>query len=90
MVTFSVTIITLKIILVMNKLKYFLVFCIYSIIFGLFVTNFNVLCQRYSTVAAIAQFSSVSQKEKPSEKDILNQLYLHFILHLLQHLNIPV
>ena len=38
----------------------------------------NVLCQRYSTGVAIAQFLSASQKEKPSEDDIFNQRYLHY------------
>ena len=42
------------------------------------MTDFNVLCLRYSTGVAIAQFSSASQKEKPSENDIFNQLYLHY------------
>ena len=38
----------------------------------------NVLCQRYSTGVAIAQFLSASQKEKPSEDDIFNQRYLRY------------
>ena len=42
------------------------------------MSNFNVLYQRYSTGMAIAQFSSASQKEIPSENDICNQQYLHY------------
>ena len=62
----------------MNTTKYFFLFNIYSIIFVLSVSDFNVLCQRCSTGVAIARFSSASQKEKPSENDILNQQYLHY------------
>ena len=42
------------------------------------MSDVNVLCLRYSTRLAIAQFSSASQKEKPSENDIFNQLYISY------------